>query len=469
MQPPPPPAPAAPAAQPDPAEALSRAEQAAAAKRMNEAMGICRDVLEAHPEHPAALAMLGSILGHRGDVAESIRLLERAVALNGQVPAWRNNLCSLYRMDCRLDDAEREGRAALALAPGQPTLTLNLAKVFMDRGDSATAIALFQDVLAREPHNAEAHLAIGQMLLARGEMRPGWAEYEWRNRLDQAKGMIPDMIRPEWNGMMLPEGTVMLIGDQGFGDTLQFARFIPMVAARVKHVALACGGELEALLAPIPGVGSTFTRWQDAPQHTAWCRITSLGGIFEVTPETLPNQPYVAAEPGLRTIWAEKLAQALPGGRKRIGIFWAGRSTHPNDRRRSLRLAQIAPILQAAHAAGIDVVSLQKQVPDGDRAALAATPTILDLSAELENFAITAAILSNLDMLVTIDSGICHLAGALGVSVTMMSPTPADWRWMNTGSATAWYPTMQILRQPPPGDWASVITEAAARVRALAG
>ena len=133
-------------------------------------------------------------------------------------------------------------------------------------------------------------------------------------------------------------------------------------------------------------------------------------------------EPYISAEPGLRTIWAERLAQALPGGRKRVGIFWAGRSTHPNDRRRSLRLSQLAPVIATAAEAGIDLVSLQKQVPEADRALLAATPGLLNLSAELENFVITSAILTNLDMLLTIDSGICHLAGALGVPVTMLSP-----------------------------------------------
>ncbi len=466
MQPPPPPNPAPPAVQADPAEALIRAEQAAAAKRLNEAMGICRDVLETHAEHPAALAMLGSILGHRGEMAESIRLLERAVAQNGQVAAWRNNLCSLYRMECRLEEAEREGRAALALAPGQPTLLLNLAKVFMDRGDDALAIPLFQDVLAREPFNAEAHLAIGQMLLARGEMRPGWAEYEWRNRLEQAKGMIPDMIRPEWNGMALPGATIMLIGDQGFGDTLQFARFIPQVAARCGHVALACGGELEGLLRPIPGVGSIFSRWQDAPPHQVWCRITSLGGIFEVGADNMPPAPYLSAAAEPRAAWAERLARDLPSGRRRVGIFWSGRPTHPNDRRRSLRLAQLAPLLALAGEV-VDMVSLQKLVPDADRALLAAHP-VLDLSAELTDFSVTAAILTNLDMLVTIDSGIAHLAGALGVPVTMLSPSPADWRWLNQGSDSVWYPSMHILRQPSVGQWTPVIEAAAARVAALA-
>jgi Tetratricopeptide repeat/Glycosyltransferase family 9 (heptosyltransferase) len=464
MQPPPPQLQAAPAAPLDPTEALTRAEQAAQAKRANEAMGICRDVLEAHPEHPGALALLGSLLGHKGEIAESIALLERACARNNNVPAWHNNLCSLYRMECRLDEAEKEGRAALALAPNTPLLLLNLAKVYMDRGDLDTATNMFMEVLAREPQHPEAHLAIGQMLLAKGDMQPGWAEYEWRNRLEQARGMIPDMIRPEWNGMNLPNGTIMLIGDQGFGDTLQFARFIPAVAARCKEVTLACGGELEALIGRLPGVSRSFTKWQDAPAHTVWCRLTSLGILLNATPETIPAAPYVSANTDAVGEWSARLSVLLPRRRPRVGLFWAGRPTHPNDRRRSLRLAQLAPLTEQRE---VDFISIQKVVPDADRATMAAIPNMIDLSAALADFSTTAAVMANLDLLVTVDSAVGHLAGSLGRPVTMLSATPADWRWGLTGEATYWYPSMRILRQTTPGEWQQVIRMAADQVRNL--
>lgn len=464
MQPPPPQLPAVPATPIDATEALTRAEQAAQAKRSNEAMGICRDVLDAHPEHPGALALLGSLLGHRGEIAESIALLERACARNNQVPAWHNNLCSLYRMECRLDDAEREGRAALALAPNTPLLLLNLAKVYMDRGDIDIAMAMFMDVLAREPQHPEAHLAIGQMLLAKGEMQPGWAEYEWRNRLDQARGMIPDMIRPEWNGMNLPNGTIMLIGDQGFGDTLQFSRFIPAVAARCREVTLACGGELKSLIGRIPGVARSFTKWQDAPPHTVWCRLTSLGVLLNAAPGNIPTDPYVFANPDAVREWSARLSVLLPRRRPRVGLFWSGRPTHPNDRRRSLRLAQLAPLTDQSD---VDFVSVQKVVPDADRATMAAIPNMIDVSAALTDFGVTAAVLANLDLLVTVDSAVGHLAGALGRPVTLLSATPADWRWGLEGEHTGWYPTMRLLRQPSPGTWDRVIATAAQQVHNL--
>jgi Tfp pilus assembly protein PilF len=447
-------------------ESLTRAEQCAQSKRMHEAMGICRDVLEAVPEQPAAMALLGSILGHQGEMGQAIDFLERACARNNQVSAWHNNLCSLYRMDCRLDEAETAGRAALALAPGQAPLLLNLGKVHMDRNDWDQAIGCFLDVLARDAQNAEAHLAIGQILLSRGELQPGWLEYEWRNRLDAARGMIPDMVRPEWNGMPLPNGTVMLIGDQGYGDTLQFARYIPQVAQRCREVVMACGAELESLLSRQPGVVRTFNRWQDAPEHTVWCRLSSLGGIFSPNLDSIPVSPaYITADPAEVANWAERLDGLLPRRRLRVGLFWAGRPTHPNDRRRSLRLAQLAPLTSQGD---IDFISLQKQMPPQDAATVAALPNLRDVGPQLENFSTTAAVLANLDLLVTVDSAVAHLAGALGRPVCVLIGAPADWRWMHGRDDTPWYPSMRLVRQPSPGVWGPAIATVSSALERMA-
>jgi Tfp pilus assembly protein PilF len=454
---------------PDPTiAALARAEEAAKARRLHEAIGICRDVLDQHPNHPAALALLGSVLAHRNETIEATRLLEQACALRPNVASWHNNLSSLYRMDCQLDRAVEHGHIAVQAAPNAPLMRLSLAKAQMDRGDHADAIASFLEVLSREPANPEAHLAIGQILLAHRETEPGWREYEWRNRLDAAKGTLPDMARPEWNGMALPTGTIMLIGDQGFGDTIMFARYIPLVAARCARVILACGVELHSLLANIPGVHASFTRWQDAPPYTVWCRLSSLGGIFATTPDTIPGPPpYLHADPARSAAVAAAFNARFPVRKPRIGLFWSGRPTHPNDRRRSLRLAQLAPITELKK---FDFISLQKQVPEADAARLAAAPNILDLAADLPAFALTdfaatAAIIANLDLLISVDSAVVHLAGALGKPVIMLTGTPADWRWMLDRADSPWYPSLSIVRQPTPGDWTSVISGVAKQLR----
>ena len=311
--------PATPAAPKDPhLEALGRAEQAARAKHYREAIGICEDVLEASPEHPAALALLGAIHGQRGAIEAGIPLLERACARQAGVANWWVNLSGLYRMQCRMEQALATARRAVQLQ-ANPVSLFNLAKVHMDRGEHDEAATFFLAALARAPDHAEAHLGLGQVLLMRGQMRPGWIEYQWRNATEQAKGMLPKMGAPMWNGMALPNARILLVGDQGYGDTLQFARFIPAVAARVREVLLACSTDLAPLLGRIPGVHACYTSWAGIPGHAAYCRLSSLPGVLGSELDTIPGpHPYLArrarAGGGLaRPAGRADRARAVPG------------------------------------------------------------------------------------------------------------------------------------------------------------
>lgn len=446
-------------------ETLLRAEQALQAKRFNEAVGICQDVLEANPDHPPALALLGAILGHRGDLARGATFLERAIAKDATVPAWHSNLSGLYRMQYRVPEAVASAREAVRLRPDLARFHVNLGKALVDSGDRDAALAAFLTALGREAGNAEAHLAVGQVLLARGDMTPGWLEYEWRNQLDMAKGMLPKMVAAQWNGMRLPNDRILLVGDQGYGDTLQFCRFIPMVGARCKEVVLGCSPDLEPLLRKIPGTAQTYTRWNEIPRHIAYCLLSSLPGIFGVQADTIPaDVPYLSPEPEQVQRWAERLAQQAPPGRLRVGIAWAGRPTHPNDRRRSMRLLDLAPL---ARVDGVAFVSLMQKVPQRDSGNIASLPGMIDVSDGLTNFSETAAAICNLDLVVTIDTAVGHLAGTLGRPVWLMLANPADWRWMLDRADTPWYPTMRLFRQPRPGDWPSVVGAVAQALAAI--
>ena len=443
-------------------EQILRAEQAMVAKRFNEAAGICQDLLETTPDHPPALALLGGIIGHRGDLTRGVALLERAIGRDRSVAAWFSNLSGLYRMQYRLEDATAAAREAVRLQPQAPRFLVNLGKSLIDQGERDEALTAFLMALAREPANPEAHLAIGQILLARGEWRPGWLEYEWRNQLEQAKGMLPPMTAPAWNGMRLPAGRILLVGDQGYGDTIQFCRFIPAVAERCQEVVLGCSPDVAPLLAKLPGVAQCHSRWNEIPPHAVHCLLSSLPHLFEITEASIPARvPYLAADPGDVALWQARLAgQRGP----RVGIAWAGRPTHPNDRRRSMALADLAAIGQIAD---VSFVSLQKIVPDRDRPALAGIfPGLVDHGDLLTDFAQTAALIASLDLVVTVDTAVAHLAGALGRPVWVMLADPPDWRWMLGRTDTAWYPTMRFFRQPRPGDWAAV---ADAVAKALAG
>lgn len=445
-------------------EQLTRAEQAARQKRFGEAVGICQDVLEANPGLASAFAVYGAIEAHRGRTAEATRLLETAVKGDPSVASWHGNLSGLYRVQYRLDDALAAAREAVRLRSDLARNHVNLGKVLVDRGERDEALTAFFAALACDPENAEGHLAVGQILLARGDMRPGWVEYEWRNKLEQAKGMLPRMIAPLWNGMRLPEQRILLVGDQGYGDTLQFARYIPLVAERCKEVVVGCSPDLLPLLRSIRGVGTLHTRWNEIPRHTAYSLMSSLPGILGTTPETIPSEvPYLRLDPALVQDWAGRLKERLEDGRLedgrlRVGLVWAGRPTHPNDARRSMRLADLVPLTRVE---SIRLVSLQKVVPARDTEARAAMPDLIDVSQALTDFAQTAAAIVNLDLVVTVDSAVAHLAGALGKPVWVMLPRPSDWRWLLDRTDSPWYPTMRLIRQPHPGDWGNVVSEVA--------
>jgi hypothetical protein len=442
-------------------EDLARAESALAAKRLGEAAGICQDILARQRDHPPALALLGRILGQRGQIADGVALVEKAAALEPKSAGFQQLLCGLYRLSYRFDDAVAAGRKAAALDPNNPRVLVNLGKSLMDRLDGEAALSALLQVLIHEPDNAEAHLAIGQILLARGEMKPGWLEYEWRNKLEMAKGRIPKIKAPVWNGMRLPGKRLLIIGDQGFGDTIQFARYIPMAAERCGEVAFACVNDLIQIMRGIPGIGHIESRWNKLPPHNCHVLLSSLPMLFGTEVETIPAPiPYLAADAEDAAAWKHRLASLLPAGVRRVGLVWAGRATHPNDRRRSMRLADLAPL---AAIDGVAFVSLQKPALARDR--LDVFPGIVDVSADLTDFGQTAAVLMSLDLVITVDSAVGHLAGAMGRPAWVLLASPNDWRWMHEREGSPWYPSLRLFRQSVPGNWAEVVGRVAAALR----
>jgi Tfp pilus assembly protein PilF len=456
--------PAATAAKETPEQALTRAQAAAQAKRWGEAGGICNDVLATSPEHPGALALLGVVSAHTAQPERAIGLLERAVKRNAGVAAWHANLCSLYRLMNRMEEALAAGQEAVRLAPDSPDNLVNLSLVLTDLDDRNRAVACLLRAIGLNPSHADARLALAQNLLARGELEPGWIEYEWRNETEAGRGQLPRITSAPWNGMGIPGGKILLIGDQGYGDTIQFARYIPMVAKRCEQVILGCSAEMAPLLARIPGVGVCCHRWNEIPGHAVHTRLSSLAGLFHARLETIPNKvPYLTPDPARIASWAERLDRELPRVRPRIGLAWTGRPTHPNDRRRSIRLERLAPLSQAGAAC---FVSLQKPLPSTDVGAMSWFPGLSDLSGSLTDFEQTAALLANLDMVITVDTAMGHLAGALAKPVWIMLPKASDWRWLLDRSDSPWYPTARLFRQASPGAWDPLINAVATALAA---
>lgn len=448
-------------------QALARALAAAQARRPNEAVGICRDVLAASPQSAGALGLLGGLLGRMGMIGEAISLLEQALGKQPGVASWHGNLSALYRSEGRLDRSLEAAEQAARLQPEHSGhyLELGLTALAMARHDLAADA--FLDAIRRDDDNANAHMALGELLLSLGQYRAGWVEYEWRNKLEQAKGTLPAMLAPRWNGMALPNKRLFLVADQGFGDMIQFARFIPQVVALCGEVITGWGPEVVALLGPVAGISAAYARWPDIPAHDAYCLLSSLPGLFGVDADSIPlDIPYLAPDRAKLQHWTAQLDRRCRPGTMRVAIAWSGRPTHPNNIRRSIRLAQLAPL---AAIEGVTLISVQKPMPEADRAYAATLPHFVDLSDELDSFADTAAVLSAVDLLISVDSAVVHLAGALGQPCWVLVPMPSDWRWLQDRSDSVWYTSLRLFRQSSFGDWVPVIEEVANAVRVRRG
>jgi Flp pilus assembly protein TadD len=436
-------------------QALTRAQTAAQAKRLNEAAGICDDVLATFPEHPAGLALLGIVRSMQNDHERGIALLERAVALRPGNASWYAHLSSMQRATNRIQEALVSGQESVRLDPNNADHLVNLSLIFTDADDREKSAACLLRALGLNHKHADGHLAMAQNLLAQGNFEAGWMEYEWRNETEAGKLTMPAMTSAPWNGMRIPNGRLLLVGDQGYGDTIQFARYIGQAAERVQEIVLGCSEEMAPLLRDLPGVTQFCHRWTDVPGHAAHCRLSSLPYLFGTKPDTIPAPiPYLKTDPARIAAWGERFATQLPAGVRRIGLAWTGRPTHPNDKRRSVPLSQLLPLADLGPAA---FVSLQKPMPAGDAEYISRFAYMTDLSNDLTNFGETAAVIENLDLIVTVDTSMGHLAGALGKPVWILIPKAADWRWMLDRSDSPWYPSARLFRQDKPGDWEPVL------------
>jgi len=448
-------------------EALKRAGDLIEQGRLPEARRTCTEALGRFPNQPLLFRLLGIAAARGGEIEVAIDWLERALVFESAPADCRTQLAQLYRQPGRLEVAMAAGRAAAAALPRSPGPPLALGLASIERGELDEAAQWLLRAITLDPDFAAAHLELGHLLLLRGEFDAGWREAEWRYRVEQGRDTVPRFPTPKWNGMRLPRGRILLIGDQGYGDTIQFARFIPAVAERCREVIVGCSAELSRLIATVPGAARIVTRWEELPPCDVHSTFSSLPGILGVELASVPAEtPYLRPEPASLRRWAERLDTALPPGKLRVGLVWAGRPTHPNDRRRSVRWQDVAPLAELPNVA---LVSLQKEVPAIDRADFAAAAGVTDLSAYLSDFVETAGAVEGLDLVVTVDTSVAHLAGALGKAVWVLLPEVPDWRWLLDREDSPWYPTMRLFRQSGSSGWGSVVSRVAAELSAVAG
>lgn len=437
--------------------------------RIPEAFACIDAVARLRPDDPNTLVNRGSMLVQLGRLAEALADYDRAIALRpDQAPIHSNRanlLMDLRRPAAALADYD----CALALRPGHAPTVADRGNALLALDRPAEALAAYDAALRLDPGNAHTidhranalqvlgrldealasheqaarlapnvpamrvHLGLCRLLL--GNFENGWRDYEARR---------PPPVAP-WPTSVAGK-TVLLQAEQGLGDTIMFCRYAPLVKARGATVLLRVPRPLVRLMATLPGVDHVLANDEPVPNHDFTCPLMSLPLRFGTIPAGVP---YLTADPALAALWSDRLPAS---GRRRIGLVWSGNPAHPNDRNRSIPLVRFARLVDG----DADFVGLQTEVRESDEAALR---DILMPEPADRDFADTAALISLMDEVVTVDTSVAHLAGAMGKPIRILLPHNPDWRWMLGRNDSPWYPTARLFRQPAAGDWDSVLHE----------
>jgi tetratricopeptide (TPR) repeat protein len=423
------------------------------AGRFDEAIAQYRNALTLSPRHPEILYNLANAYLTCDRIAEALASYDETLANNpSHVGARVNRGNTLLRFN-----------RPLALAPDHPQILTNRGHALRRLDRPADALESFAAAIRRSPDFPEAHFEFALAHLTLGDFESGWKAYEWRWKTNAFAGKRRSFRQPQWHGNSPLAGkTILLHAEQGFGDTIQFIRYAPLLSKSGARVICEVQPELMSLLADIEGI-EIVAKGNALPQFDLHCPLMSLPLGFGTELATIPSQvPYLAARATCVARWRDRLGE----GGLRAGFVWSGSPAHKNDANRSIPLAQFGHLLASLP---FTCFSLQREMREADREALQRQPNLVDLGPELSDFSDTAAVISLLDVVVSVDTAVAHLAGALGRPVVILLPHAADFRWLRGSSETPWYPTAKLLRQPAFGDWDSVISDLAEELNGRIG
>ncbi|HEX4794433.1 MAG TPA: tetratricopeptide repeat protein [Humisphaera sp.] len=474
-------------------QAFAAATQHHQAGRIAEAEALYRQVIAKQPRHGDALHLLGLLLIHRGDAAAAIEPLSRAVATNPQNGDFRYDLGVALGAIGRNDEAAAEYRKTIVLRPELPgaysnlgsilvaqakpeeaqellekargkfpanaLIRNNLGNAYRDLGRIDDAIAMYRQASALAPSEALLRWNLAIALLLKGNFAEGWPGYMYRHEAEKAPTVI-NLNQPMWDGSSLAGRGILLYTNQGLGDIIQCARFFPSLAAQGARVIVGLTGA-QAVLRPLLrgqcGITQVVADDEPLPPIHVQCLLDRLPAMYGVTPQQLPGPiPYLRADATRAAQWQQRLVGET---RLKIGLAWAGNRGHAKDIYRSIAPQLLSPLAQAPN---IRWISLQKSRADSAPPEL----NLTDWTADLHDLADTAALIANLDLILTVDTSIAHLAGAIGKPVWTMIQYSPDWRWMLNRPDTPWYPTMRLFRQPRLRAWEPVIEHVLHELRA---
>jgi tetratricopeptide (TPR) repeat protein len=420
--------------------------------RHDEALTSYDRAIVLRPGYANAYNNRGVALGWLKRNEEALASLERAIALRPDHAEAYNNRGNVLQDLERYADALASHERAIELKPDYADAWYSRGNALRELHRHADAAESYERAIAIDPAHASAHWNLADCRLLLGDFARGWKEYEWRWKLERRDATERDFPQPLWLGEeTLQDRTILLHAELGLGDTLLFCRYARQVAALGARVLLEVQPPLLALLANLEGVAQTLPRGASLPPFDYHCPLMSLPLAFRTDLHNVPaSVPYVRSDPGRVAAWRARLGEKE---KPRVGLVWSGSAALKNDRR-SLRLEQMLPLV----GDWAEWVSLQKEVPEGDVALLASRAELRHVGGQLEDFADTAALIELLDVLVTVDTSVANLAGAMGRPVWILLPfNPHDWRWALGREDSVWYPTARLFRQSAAADWAEVV------------
>jgi tetratricopeptide (TPR) repeat protein len=429
--------------------------------RCEEAISSYRDALRLAPDHPEILYNLGNTCLKLGRTAEALSSYDGALAHQpAHVGALVNRGNVLVRLNRPLD-AIASYDAALAAMPGHPQILTNRGHALrrLDRPDEA--LADFSAALAAAPEFPEARFEAAMTRLTLADFEPGWKGYEWRWKTEAFARHRRQFAAPLWLGEQPVAGkTILLHAEQGFGDTIQFIRYAALLAERDATVICEVQPELLPLLSQLKDI-KVIASGQPLPAFDLHCPMLSLPFALKTRSDSIPAPiPYLAAAAERLAYWRDR----LPPGRPRAGFVWSGQPSHNNDGNRSIALERFAAFFADPP---IRCFGLQNEIRDADADVLRGLPNLVNLGGDFRDFADTAAVIALLDVVISVDTAVVHLAGAMGKPVMLLLPHAADFRWMRNRDDSPWYPTARLFRQPAFGDWDSVIARIGEQLRQL--
>lgn len=427
--------------------------------KLEAAIGHYQAALRLQPNNASALVNLGATLQQQGNLQAAIGRLQKALQVNPNLPEAHTNLGHALKQQGELIQAIAHYQKAVQLLPQHPEAYADLGDALAEQGEIEAAIAQYDQALRLKPDHVTVKGSRIRTLLISGKLREGFAEYDpWRLSLSNRGRSFAE---PEWDGSDLHGKVILLYAEPGagLGDTLQFVRYAPLVAERGGRVILACQELLLRLLRRIPGVEKVVVMGESLPAFDIQAALLSLPRIFGTTLATIPaSVPYLTASKQPRFLLSDSIDACL-----KVGLVWGGNPDHGHDRDRACPLAAFQPILNTPQVA---FYSLQKGPHRADLLVLPELP-IQDLHDRLGDFADTATAIAQLDLVITVDTAVAHLAGGMGKPVWVLLAFAADWRWLTQRDDSPWYLTARLFRQPRRQDWTSVCQQVADALRTL--